>query len=310
MFQYIRSLFLKKRLIILVDSLGYIKKNCYQSQVYKTLKNEYFVSVYTLNEIKNSRKLKLCFNFSLKKKSRIPKVISLLKLRTLYQSIDVVSNFLGDIPLLIYEQDPWQAFMDHSPYLGSYEIINKKINVKSFLTTSLWWSNFIKKRNLPSTFVRMGMLQNYCSYGKKWDERSIRYGFIGTMHGHRKLFFEKLRKNNILVDILPYSPYNKFLKNLQNIRIYIHTENSPWIVDGKKIPRNALWIKETEAAARGCFVIRDYEIESKAYDISNLPTKFIESLPSAEKNRRIEKAVAEMKSRNDWHSIISAIESI
>ena len=42
--------------------------------------------------------------------------------------------------------------------------------------------------------------------------------------------------------------------------------------DGVKTPRQAgLWIREIEAAARGCFVIRDWHADSLSYELDKIP---------------------------------------
>jgi hypothetical protein len=94
------------------------------------------------------------------------------------------------------------------------------------------------------------------------------------------------------------------------------------MVDGKLIPRNALWIKETEVAARGTFAIRDYEAEARSYDIDELPTIFpyrtvdevpeivatIENMKPSERNDRMRAAAARMRERDDWIGVVKAID--
>lgn len=109
---------------------------------------------------------------------------------------------------------------------------------------------------------------------------------------------------------------------LHDTQIYIHSEDAPWMLNGKWMPRNALWIKDAEVAARGCFAIRDYEDESAAYDIAELPTIFtfrevaevpeiihrIQHMPSAERAERMRTSVERMRQRNDWMTVVDAIE--
>lgn len=304
----------KKSLLLLADSKKYIKENCYQSQLFEVLKKHYRITFLSIDQLKRAPIYKL---------DRYERVLSVLRLRTIIANIDLLQQRLNGRGLYIYEQDPWEAFKDDSPYKGGYQVIDAKLNVLSFLNTSQWWSDFINSRGFRSTFVRMGMLQSYCAVGKFWDNRPIKLAFQGTLHPHRKVFYEYLANLGIFVEILPYSPYKKFLKNLQSICIYIHTEDEPWIVDGVSLKRNSLWIKESEAAARGCFVIRDYEEESKAYGISELPTIFtfnekneipdlinqILSMSTEEKNLRIIKSVQAMRSRDDWRTVVDAMEA-
>ena len=304
---------MKKIMLLLADSKAYLKSNCYQSQLLKTLDRHYKIKFLCLDQINSGQTLSL---------EQFDVILSVLKLRTLDKVAPLLQDQLDGAAVWIYEQDPWQAFMDDSPYKGAYSNIVSMLNVKSFLNTSQWWSEYIKSKGMPSRFVRMGMLPEFCEIGKSWEKRSIKLAFQGTLHPHRRNFFDGLKGMGIDVTFIPSSSYKLFLKSLNNIGIYIHTEQSPWVVDGASIKRNALWIKDTEAAARGCFAIRDYEDESKYYNIQELPTIFtfksisdvpeiineILCMPDSEKNRRMKISVDLMKKRNDWMSVVEAIE--
>lgn len=304
----------KKSLLMLVDARNYIRDNCYQGQLAEVLKDYYDVRMITLKEIKY---------FPWANPQSYDKVLSVLKLRTLDDNLDVIAKFLKDTPLYIYEQDVWQAYMDDSPWRGAYDRILKKINVTSFLLTTKWWTEFVTARGIPATFVKMGMLQRYCDAGPKWENRHHGLAFQGTLHPHRKKFFDELSGMGVKVEFLKSRPYDEFLKTLHDIRIYIHTEDAPWCVDGKMIPRNALWIKDTEAAARGCFAIRDHEDEAFAYGIKDLPTVFtyravsevpdiikhIETMNPDTRNALMRQSAQVMHERNDWTSVIAAMEN-
>jgi hypothetical protein len=306
-------MFLKKRLFLFADSKKYIKANCYQSQLLKTLARNYRLKIISADEISKGAKLKI---------SPQDRALSVLRMRTLATLAPQLAVMLQEHPLWIYEQDPWQAFMDDSPYKGAYHEIASHLQVAAFLNTSSWWANHVRQQGFPSVFVRMGMLPEYCSLGKAWSKRSVDLGFQGTLHPHRKQFFDQLAGYGLPVKVMPSKPYDRFLKALQDIRIYIHTEDSPWIIDGISVPRNALWIKDTEAAARGCFSIRDYEEESAAYDIDEIPTIYtyknvaevpdlvetIMTMPLKERDERMAESVACMRRRNDWQTVIDAIE--
>ncbi|MEK9569979.1 MAG: hypothetical protein VW124_13290 [Paracoccaceae bacterium] len=303
----------KKRLLLFVDSKKYIKANCYQSQLFKTLDRNYRLTIVSADDI---------FNGVIPRRFQTDTALSVLRLRTLDSLAPRLGAILAGLPLFVYEQDPWQSFMDDSPYKGAYHRIASHIRIEAFLNTSLWWANHVSESGLPSIFVRMGMLPEYCKLGRVWSKRSINLGFQGTLHPHRKRFFDLLAGQGIHVSVLPSSPYRRFLKTLQNIQIYIHTEDAPWVIDGRVVPRNALWIKDTEAAARGCFSIRDHEDESAAYAIDDIPTIFtyqnvaevpalvelIMSMAPSERDERMIEAVECMRMRNDWQTVIDAIE--
>ena len=211
--------------------------------------------------------------------------------------------------------------MDSSPYKGTYEMVNQSLNVQAFLNTSRWWSRFVNDHDLPSSFVRMGMLPEYCVMGKQWQDRSINLGFQGSLHPHRKDFFDYLASQDCEVTFTPSVPYKKFLKRLNDMQIYIYNEDVPWTINGTLYARNAGWVKCVESAARGCFTIRDYEEESASFAIDEIPTIYtfksrdevpailetINAMPLKEKNGRMQESVYLMKQRDDWMTVIHAM---
>lgn len=246
---------------VLVDSIEYVTGNCYQHQVINTLASNFEVRLITMPEILSGYTV-----------DKSP-VISCLKLRTLDRSLEHLKRCLNENPVIVYEQDPWESFKDDSPYKGSYHRIAKSLNVKTFLNTSSWWSSHVRSNNLPSRFVRMGVLSSYCEH-TAWQKKDIEVGFCGQIHPYRKKFFDHLSNNGINVKILPTSGYSGYLKTLSRIKIFAHCEKVDWVVEGEKIPANAMWIKDIEACARGCISIRDYEPEYNAYgSAEDIPAK-------------------------------------
>lgn len=298
-------------LLVLVDTLKYIKTNCYQHQVYATLKKHYRLKPIELAAIQKGKKI-----------PKTDQVISLLKLRSVDKNLDAVQRYLGGRQLFLYEQDPWEAFREDSPYYGAYGRICSSLNVRAFLNTSQWWSNYINSKGHPSRFVRMGMLPKYCKFEKTWEKRKHHLAFQGTVHPHRKKFFDQLEALGLHVETLKGVEYHKYIKSLSDIRVYLHSEDDPWLVEGKLIPRNALWIKNTEVAARGTFSIRNFDEDAKAYGIQDLPTCYtfnrveevpeivhqIESMDPRQRNERMRAAVEMMKKRNDWETIVTELK--
>lgn len=303
----------KKTLLMLVDGRRYIRSNCYQRQLAEVLETEYDVRMISMKEIKylpwaNPRKY--------------DRVLSVLRQRTLADQLPMIARFLKDTPLCIYDQDVWHAYMDDSPWKGCYPRILAALNVKSFLLTTKWWTDYVTARGIPAKFVRMGMLPRYCVAGPSWEDRCYDVAFQGTIHSHRKAFYGALEKMGVHIDVLRSAPYEEFLKNLDLMRIYIHTEDAPWMVDGQLVPRNALWIKDTEVAARGVFAIRDHEDEAFSYGIDELPTIYtfrkVEDVPSIIKeiqsmdpkirNEKMLHSVEVMRKRHDWMTVVRAIE--
>ena len=307
----------KKSLLLLVDARSYIRENCYQSQLAEVLEQEYDVRMITLKEIKYLPFLPWANPQS------YDRVLSVLKQRTLDDNIDAIARFLKDTPLYIYDQDVWQAYMDDSPWNGAYGRILAKLNVVMIMLTTKWWTDFCQARGVPATFVRMGMLQRYCDAGPSWENRHHHLAFQGTLHPHRKKFYDELTGYGLNVEFIKSRPYHQFLEALHDMQIYIHTEDAPWTVEGQVIPRNALWIKDTEAAARGAFAIRDHEDEAYAYGIDELPTIFtyrkvsevpdiiaqIQDMNPDERNERMRTSAQKMFERNDWMTIVHAMES-
>jgi len=303
----------KRSLLMLVDDRRYIRANCYQRQLAEVLENEYKVHMISLREMKYLPWLN---------PKKFDRVLSVLRQRTLADQLPVIAKYLGDTPLWIYDQDVWHAYMDDSPWKGCYPRLIEKLNIQSFLLTTQWWTDFAIKRGVPAKFVRMGMLPRYCEFGPSWEERQHKVAFQGTIHSHRKAFYEALTNMGVHVEILKSAPYEQFLKNLDLMQIYIHTENAPWVVDGQVVPRNALWIKDTEVAARGVFAIRDHEDESASYGVGELPTIYtfrqvsdvpailaeIQGMDPALRNARMRESVETMRRRHDWMTVVRAIE--
>jgi hypothetical protein len=300
------------KLHVLIDNLDRSRSNCYQHQLLETLNRECYVTISTIDDIISKNKT---YSFL-----SSDKVLCCLKLRTVYENIHHLKSFLGDKEIYIYEQDPWESFKDDSPYKGSYHVINRELNVVSFLNTSKWWSDFLNEKGIKSKFVKMWMLPEYCSPFPEWNDRKIDVGFCGQLHPYRKNFFDYLKNQGITVTILETTSYYGYLNNLSKIKIYVHNEQVNWQVDGKVIPANALWIKDIEAASRGCFSIRDHEEElynyAKKEEIPTILTysSFEESvslikdtLSTSNFQEKINKSVDFIKTNNGWKSVIDAL---
>jgi len=300
---------MKLNLHVIIDDYQYVKNNCFQHQLFKTLQNETNMTFSTMSDVNLRNKIPSC-----------DKILSCLKLRTLDKNIHIIKKYLNDKEIFIYEQDPWESFKDDSPYKGSYKKIYDELNVKSFLNTSKWWSDFINDKGIKSTFVKMWVLPEYCSFTPLWKNREIDIGFCGQIHPYRKNFFDFLKSKNINVTILKQSSYEGFLENLSKIKIFIHNEQVEWIVDSKKLQANALWVKDIEAASRGCISIRDYEKEHENYanNITSILTykNFEESIQLIQKTlndveetqSKINSSVEFIKNDEGWKSVLNAIK--
>lgn len=282
---------------VLVDSLEYARTNCYVHQLLLTLERECSIKIFTLAEIMAGYMT-----------NETPdRTLSLLKLRTLDRHLLSVKKCLGDQSLFVYEQDVWESFKDDSPYKGAYHRITNVLNVTSFLNTSKWWSDFVASRGLPSRFVTMWMLPEYCTTVPRWDTRKIDVGFCGRLHPHRQEFFEGLRGHGITVEIVPTTSYANYLTVLSQTKVFVHSESVDWTVDGEKFAANALWIKDVEAASRGCISVRDFEPEANNYGAEK-----IQSILTFEKGNvaQAADAVKQSLTRANVELIHSSVEFI
>lgn len=253
--------------IHLVDSIEYARANCFQHQLMSALND----------------KVQHCALSSLERALDLPTdlIVCCLKQRTLYREVDKIADLIGRTPVVVYDQDPWQAYMDDSPFKGTYELACSKLNVKSIAVTTELWAEFLRNRNLPAQFVRMWVLPEYCNVGPSYEDRSVGAGFIGTVHPYRKALFDKMDDMGCPINVQAGNVlgYRDYLRALQNIRVFIHSEDGPLIVDGGSMNlKDGLWIKDIEAASQGCFSIRNSGAGYSSY---------VESLPADKHGNRL-----------------------
>ena len=245
------------RILQLVDTIEYIDSNCFQHQLLKGLRGVAEVETCALSALERALDM-----------GNRPVVIC-LKQRTLARSLDMLEAHLGSTPVVIYDQDPWQAYIDDPTYVGRgvYEQAVRKLNVKSICVTTKWWADFLTNKGLPATFVKMWMLPEYCNAQPTYEDRSIPVGFVGSVHPHRQKLFDDLEDLGVPVNVQKGGlSYSNYLKELSNIRVFIHSEDSPITCEGQELNlKDSLWIKDIEAAARGCFTIRNVGVGADTY---------------------------------------------
>lgn len=242
------------RVLHLVDSIDYVKANCFQHQLLKALAATGQVETVGLHDLKSV--------------AGYDRVICCLKQRTVHDRLDQVASILGRMPVVAYDQDPWQAYMDDSPYKGTYQKAARKLNITAFAVTTRLWAHRIEEDMLPAMFVKMWVLPEYCDKGPVFEDRKVPVGFIGSLHPHRRRLFEQLDDLNVHVNVQGGNAlsYDGYLRALSDMRVFIHSEDSKIVVDGKEENlKDALWIKDIEAAARGCFTIRNAGADAKSY---------------------------------------------
>lgn len=310
------SLFRKKPpLIILIDDWKYIQSNCYQHQLYSTLENRFQIKQVEFKNLSEP-------GARIKTTSKTP-VLSVMRLRNVVKNVSILKNYLDGTPVTLYDQDPWESFRDDSPLKGSYETIDKQLNVRLFLNTSGWWANYVASRGYSTGFVRMGLLKKYCSIGPKWEKREITVGFQGSVHPYRRDFFNLLESKGHPVKITPPMEYIGFLKTLSKTKIFPSAESSGFLLEGKLSNPNIQWIKTIEAMGRGAFALRMLDEEAEFYQMDDFPAFFgfrsltdapaiidqILSMAPHERNQRMETSVEAVLKRRDWESIYPYLET-
>ncbi len=292
------------KILHLVDDKNYLKTNCFQHQLSQALHQVHQIETVTLKDVLEN---------SLPSDADL--IICCLKQRTLYHKLDICSARFGQTPVVIYDQDPWEAFKDGGPYKGSYAAFMSQIkNIKTFALTTQWWVDYTNSVGIPCVFVPMGVLPEYCEAAPDWVDRSIPVGFVGTIHSYRAELFAKLEHNGVKVNIQSGLQYDDFLKMLLNIQIYVHSEDAPFTVDGIEVNMGTgLWIKDVEAASRGCFSVRNrlegHEtylegIETvRLYDtLEDVPgvIKAIQDMNPVERQEAINRTVDYIRSSERW----------
>jgi hypothetical protein len=250
-------------------------------------------------------------------------IISCLKLRTLYRNLATVGHYLNGRPLTIYEQDPWEGFKDGGPFRGSYAAIHSALNVKTFAVTTKWFSDYVIKQGMPSIFVPMWVLPEYCDPTPSWTSRETPVGFIGTVHKRRFELFEHLRQQGVEVNVHAGGAlgYGSFLKALSGIQIFVHSEDAPMTLSGE--PANmgtGMWIKDVEAAARGCYSLRN-RLEGHETYLSGISTvrlygnldeaagiiRSIQRMDPGERQREIDMSVEQIRCSDRWSETVSLL---
>lgn len=302
----------KPILHLLYSDLAQLKKNCFISQLYEVLRFNFSLKLVSVSE--------LCSG-SYAQPRRMDLVLSVLRQRSWQRVIPFLGHFVEKSGLILYDQDPWESYHDRASCLGVYKRLNDLIPVKQFLVTSCWWADYIRSVDgLPISFVRMGVLARNCDVGSPYHARPYELGFQGSIHQHRAKFYKFLQENGKEVICLPSVSYKSFLKSVQKIGIFVHDERAEVYINGVS-SLNGIWIKDIEVAARGCFALRNNDLDKDAYDIDELPTIFsyssrdeavevleqIKCIPDNKKDQMVRETVNRVRERNDWMTVVNTI---
>ena len=261
--------------LVIVDSKRYARSNCFVGQLIEAMdktsrENDQKIQMIELDQLENFGSLRL---------AKLSKDGALLicRQRILNRFFDKNQGLkmFRDIPISIYEQDPWHSYIVDSESLGFFGKIKSRMNIQNIFLTSEWWSKFVaKQENINTVFVHMWMLPRYCKQGASLNKRDRKIAFRGALHPHRKVFFKEMESLGIEIEINSKRlEYKKYLKWLSSIGIYIHDESGYFRTIAGDIPMStALWAKDIEIASRGTFVVRNrFENESSTYLIDKIP---------------------------------------
>jgi len=274
-----------QNILILAESRSYIRQNCFQNQLHESLKK--YKTEYNLDYFFLEPKSFQSIDLFRKKSKQYLFVLSTLRQRNLFRYMRLISNVLKDKPLRIYDQDPWENYIDDSKSKNTYKEFYNLFNLSGIYVTSNFWARYISAAdNIPSTFVKMGMLPRLCNSGASREHRKKSIEFKGSLHPHRQAAFDLMRDNFVDLKINhKYLEYSKYLEYLRSIAIFVHDESGYWVCNGERIPRSSgMWVKDIEIASQGCFSIRNYSGENQTYSIDKIPLiKFYEK-PADVKN--------------------------
>lgn len=302
----------------IVDSLDYITTNCYQGQLTTVLDESFNVKRLTVADIAHTD---------------IPKgaiVLSRLKLRTLCRVLDEIAPKLQGTRVLVYEQDTWENFFPSSPWFKSYQTICDKLSVISFLNMAHWWAELVRSTGIPARFVQVWTLPKYCDPPIPWSQRQHAVIFCGTMYPRRIALVNALKDHGVDVEIVPAGKsYRDYLGLLSLSKVQIRSEKIDWVLNAGKgdfrlTEHNAMWQRDIECAARGCFSMRENDGEGVKWGIDRIPTivpfdtvgaaatnvKRILSMDNAEADYLTNVAVEAVRSAEGWSSVPRVIHEL
>lgn len=295
--------------VYVIDSKQYIESNCFQHQL--------FESVLLVAQEASIDLEVLDLAQALNKNYNNVNVVSVLKQRTIDKHCIALSKAFKDSSFIVYDQDPWQAYMDDSPYKGSYDRIASSLRDCTFAITSPYWVDLVNSRGHKATFTKMSVLPRYCGTNKTFLSRNISVGFVGTMHPRRQQMVKDLQNIGVTVKSNNVSnlSYNNFLQSLEDIQIFIHNEEMPIYIDGViNNFKHGMWVKDIEAAAKGCYSIRCSGLGSSEYFDNVETVKLYDSLEevpdiinhilklnSEARQQQIQRSIEHIKQENAWY---------
>lgn len=305
------------RALYLVDTVDYVETNCFQQQLLRGFRYRCDIDIFPVmpDGLFGLRALRY-------DPRRYDLVVSVLRQRTLFRIMSRLARYVGTAPMAVYDQDPWESYIDGSPTKGFYHRLRDALNAHVFVTSE-WWAERLRMDRVTAHFVRMGMDPRWCDAGPPIPARTIDLGFRGHIHPHRQVVFDALAKAGVHVAIdkrrLEYPQYMEYLHGVQ---VFTHDESAPWICDGDAVSRSTgMWVKDIETSARGAFTLRNWHPEAGSYGLDEMPTMLFYKHPDEapdvlaafrklsreELRRRQVDAVNEIRTRYDWPEIANTM---
>ena len=256
------------KIALFIERFDHIRKNeFYVNSFCKKISHTYEVDFFELQNIQNK-------NFD-----SYDLIISVFRLRIFTENCEKFSKILKGKRIHVLDHDPWLQFQDNSPCLGYYKkIIDSGVNA-TFNVSSDYWSNRVNN-NLHMSCISHVWGPTIPEDRKSramtpWDSRKNLLGFSGTDYSWR------VKNHSALKELFPEFKwqqkvsYNKFEDYMFDLKIWLQSEKDSCIEKGKSISPNSLWPKALEVLSYGVFMIKDYQEESKFYEIEKLPTAFL-----------------------------------
>ena len=183
--------------------------------------------------------------------------------------------------VIINDYDTAEFFDPTSALYGAYlDIADRFPTNCHFIVQSEWWAAKVRETGISCTSAKQWVHPSVCNEPKPWDQRLQGVAFSGSMHGHRKTFFDNLKNSGI--DVKTYAKVQDsqaYLQRLQNLRISVRSElrnqpvQMPWQESASKLAYpNSLWQRDIECASQGCFSLREADDEMVNWNIQNVPS--------------------------------------
>jgi len=147
--------------------------------------------------------------------------------------------------LILYEEDAWTEFSEHSKYRNKFIKIYQSIGVFRLITTGYTNSEILRAGGLDVVVIPKSYDENHLR--NLHLERDIELGFIGRIktriYRDRRPFLEKLVAENGL-QLLRTDPGEEYLQTLNRIKIFVSAD----------IGFREYMAKNFEAMACGCML--------------------------------------------------------